>query len=325
MQRRLIFRAEANETIGRGHISRCMAVADMLKADVEILFICLQINKNYVSTIVNDYKLLTIEHEKDLYKIITKVDLLWIDGYHFTEAWKRETRPLVNKLIETNDIPYEAKNIDILINHTPGLTKEYFRGSAKNTNLYLGLDYALLRQKFLQRAREGKSRTKGSGVFICFGGADTFDLGEKFVSTLLENKFSDPIYWVSNDADRHRATYRNKNVIILSGLNEDEMIETMSKAKVMLIPSSVLSFEAMALRKPIFTCYFVDNQKLIHEGLVKNNLAKGIGYVEKEKDVSNAVKAFLNYYDNDEIHMMQMEKQMEELDGKSDVRIKGVI
>ena len=325
MQRRLIFRAEANETIGRGHISRCMAVADMLKDDIEILFICLRINKSYVERIVNDYKLLTIENEKGFHKIITKDDLLWIDGYHFTEAWKRETRPLVNKLIETNDIPYEAINIDILINHTPGLTKEHFSGSAKNTNLYLGLDYALLRQKFLQRARENKPEPNGSGVFVCFGGADTFDLGEKFVSTLLENKFSDPIYWVSNDADRHRAIYKNKNIIILSGLNEDQMIETMSKAKVMLIPSSVLSFEAMALRKPIFTCYFVDNQKLIHEGLVKNNLVKGVGLVENEKGVSNAVKAFLNYYYNDELHMMQVENQIEELDGNSDVRLKGVI
>jgi hypothetical protein len=99
----------------------------------------------------------------------------------------------------------------------------------------------------------------------------------------------------------------------------------MSKAKVVLIPSSVLSFEAMALRKPIFTCYFVDNQKLIHQGLVEEGLVQGVGYVETRKDVENSIVNFLKYYDNTNIHIEQIKKQQKLLDGKSGSRIKDSI
>ena len=103
------------------------------------------------------------------------------------------------------------------------------------------------------------------------------------------------------------------------------MIETMSKAKVMLIPSSVLSFEAMALRKPIFTCYFVDNQKLIHEGLVELDLAKGIGFIDNIDAVNGGTKDFLDYYSNDKLYAKQLCNQEMVLDGKSDVRLKEII
>lgn len=63
---------------------------------------------------------------------------------------------------------------------------------------------------------------------------------------------------------------------------KNQMVKHMSNTRVVLIPSSVLCFEAMALRKPIFTCYFVENQELIYNGLIKLNLAHGAGFIENE-------------------------------------------
>lgn len=326
MQGRLIFRTEANTTIGRGHLSRCIAIADMLKNEIAILFVILKSNEEFIANILNNYAFKSINNEEDLVELLQKEDLLWIDGYSFNEDWKKQMRPLVKRLIETNDIPYIPKNVDILFNQTPGLKKNQFiDDNASVTKLYLGLDYALLRQKFLNNAKTSVPKLNDSGAFICFGGADPYNLGEKFVCALLENGFSDPIYWVSNNTEIHRTAYNNKNMFILSDLNEVEMIETMSQAKVMLIPSSVLSFEAIALRKPIFTCYFVDNQKLIHQGLFRNGLARCVGYLETRKDVENAVVDFLEYYNKTEIQLQQIIKQTKILDGKSDSRIKKII
>ena len=47
MKRRLIFRADANTKIGRGHLSRCLAIADMLENDFEI-FICVLYRKQII-------------------------------------------------------------------------------------------------------------------------------------------------------------------------------------------------------------------------------------------------------------------------------------
>jgi hypothetical protein len=99
----------------------------------------------------------------------------------------------------------------------------------------------------------------------------------------------------------------------------------MTIAKVVLIPSSVLSFEAMAIRKPIFTCYFVDNQKLINKGLLKQELAHGVGYIETKKDVELVISNFLNFYDDDNLHLKQTLKQTELLDGRSQNRISEIL
>ena len=276
---RLIFRTDANATIGRGHLSRCMAVADMMNKKIEIIFVINQFNEEYVSGILKNYNYLTIINDEDILDILKIDDLLWLDGYHFTEAWKSKIRVKVKKLIETNDIPYPVKNVDILINHTPGLTKKLFKGSDSGTALYLGLEYVLLRQRFLQAAQTTLPTISGKGVFICFGAADTFRLGEKFVQALINSEFTDPILWVTDLTGIRNDYKKYKNVIILSNLSQEDMISNMNKAKVMIIPSSVLSFEAIALRKPVFTCYFVENQKLIHQGLLMNGLASGIGYI----------------------------------------------
>ena len=324
MKKRLIFRVDANTTIGRGHVSRCMAIASMLKDDITILFVSLKSNKAYVANLLGDFKSQFIEKEKDLIQIIQPEDLLWIDGYHFSEDWKKEMQAHVKKLIETNDIPYTPKYVDILFNQTPGLTKEQFGGDASSAALYLGLDYVLLRQQFLTIARTNKPILNGNGVFICFGGADTYNLGEKFVRELVRLKFKDPIYWVTNSKNIDHSVY-TKNVHILSNLSEDQMIVYMSKATVLLIPSSVLSFEAMALRKPIFTCYFVENQQLINKGLLNSELACGVGLIKTGKVVKNTIHIFLKYYQKTVLHEKQINKQFLFLDGESNNRISKII
>jgi hypothetical protein len=99
----------------------------------------------------------------------------------------------------------------------------------------------------------------------------------------------------------------------------------MTIAKVVLIPSSVLSFEAMAIRKPIFKCFFVDDQKIINKGLLKQELAHGVGYIETKKDVELVISNFLNFYDDDDLHLKQTIKQTELLDGKSQKRISEIL
>lgn len=323
MSRKLIFRAEVSQVIGRGHLSRCLAIAEMLKSKFEVAFVFLKSEENYASKLINDYKYFLIEDENDLLKILQNEDIFWIDGYHFKEDWKKKIHKLVGKFIETNDIPYKSENVDVIFNQTPGLEKTQFKDT--KAALYLGLDYALLRQNFLETATKPIRLDKGKGIFVCFGGADTFKLGNKFVDELLKNNFKDPIYWVTNATTIEEQKYSTKNVTILSNLSEKEMIHYMTIAKVVLIPSSVLSFEAMAIRKPIFTCYFVDNQKLINKGLLKQELAHGVGYIETEKDVELVISNFLNFYDDDDLHLKQTIKQTELLDGKSQKRISEIL
>lgn len=324
MSVKLIFRAEASQTIGRGHLSRCVAIADMLRNEFDVSFAFLRNEEGFASRFINNYPYFLIDSEDELVTILQKEDFFWIDGYHFKEDWKQKIRKRVKKIIETNDIPYHPQNVDIIVNHTPGLTEEQFVEHT-NTALYLGLNYALLRQSFLNIAKKPNYEPKGEGVFICFGGADTYQLGSKFVNALLLASFKEPIYWVTNDLSIIVNEKMKSNVTILSNLSEIEMITYMSIAKVLLIPSSVLSFEGVAIRKPIFTCYFVDNQKLIHQGLIKDGLAEGVGYIETTADIERVLNPFLMFYHNIEMHRIQLKNQSNLLDGNSGDRIEKIL
>jgi spore coat polysaccharide biosynthesis predicted glycosyltransferase SpsG len=318
---RILFRVDANENIGRGHFSRSMAVAAMLEQSCEIVFVSLSINTNYIENLNIPYQLKGIQNEEDFFELVHEKDIAWLDGYQFTEAFKKKLRTKVFKLIETNDIPYVPKNIDVLINHTPGLAAGDF-GTSK-TKLYLGLEYALLRKTFLEQAKMERPKSEGKGVFISFGGADTYNLGFKFVQGLLKLKFEEPIYWVANNTQENIDLA--PNVCLLSNLNEHQMIDYMKKSKVLLIPSSVLSFEAMALRKPFFTGYFVENQKYIFKGLEENELAECYGYLETNEDVSEALKLFLLFYQNSKKQKSISDNHTLHLDGNSNDRFKNII
>lgn len=322
MKQKLIFRADASPIIGRGHLSRCMAIAAMLVDQMDILFVVLEENKSFLKDYLSDYKVHYIKAEDDLLDLLTKDHLLWIDGYHFSEEIKKNYRSMVKSLIETNDIPYNALNVDKIFNHTPGVNSQDFSDSPASLDLYLGLEFAFLRPKFLEIAKKSNPELNGEGVFICFGAADPFKLGELWVQALIERGFSDPIHWVSNAELINPGLAKYKNITRLQNLSEDQMISTMSGSKVLLIPSSVLSFEGLSLRKPMFTCFFVENQKLIYKGLINEGVASGAGEILSKDDVLKSIDDFLKYYQDEQIHSQQISRQVEILDGKSDKRIR---
>lgn len=321
MKQKLIFRVDADNTIGRGHLSRSLAVASMAKDDFEVVFMVLQSSKTYIEDLGIDFPLVTLSSNEELLDVVQKEDFVWLDGYQFSEDFKKKLQSKVDKLIETNDIPYTPKHVDVLVNQTPGLIKAQF-GETK-TQLVLGLEFALLRKSFLDHAKANKRQLNGEGVFVCFGGADTFNLGFKCVDKLIKQGFTSPIYWVT--AKSQKELNFPANVEVLSNLVEQEMIDYMLKCKVLLISSSVLSFEAIALRKPFFTGYFVDNQKRIFEGLKEHNLAACFGYLETDKDVEKAIDSFLQFYTNSVMQQQIIDNHVRMIDGNSDKRLMAVL
>ena len=137
------------------------------------------------------------------------------------------------------------------------------------------------------------------------------------------NNFKDPICWVTNNETLE--TNEGDNLKILSNLNEKQMIDFMLKSKVILIPSSVLSFEAMALRKPFYTGYFVDNQELIAQGLKEEGLAEGYRNLEINEEFEKAFEELLMFYSDEAKQKELVREQQKSIDGNSPSRIITII
>ncbi len=322
MTSKLYFFAEGNSTIGRGHISRCLAIASMIDDLVSIHFVCLESNKLFVSQFVELYNIISIKSYDDIDSVVSNKDLVWIDNYDIDMTIKSRFSELAKVVIETNDIPYENNEVDIIVNHTPGIgSTSLFEGSS--TMLHLGLKYSLLRPSFLEYARQDSTPNVGEGIFVCFGGADTYNLGYNYVTELLKSEFQNSIYWVRGGTNRKEVNDERLN--ILERLSEVKMIHYMMNAKILLIPSSVLSIEAIALRKPFFTTNFVANQDLIFKGLLSLNLASGLDCINTIEQVKDSIPAIVEYYNNAELHAIQRKNQILNLDGQSKLRIRDLI
>ena len=83
MKRRLIFRADANATIGRGHFSRCLAIADMLYNDFEIVFVFYIENKSYIESLSIKYRFEAIVSDINFLDFVRKEDIVCL----MTSPW----------------------------------------------------------------------------------------------------------------------------------------------------------------------------------------------------------------------------------------------
>ena len=61
------FRTDANTKIGRGHLSRCIAIAEMLCDDFDILFVSHKENGMYIENLTLQYQLETIKSDTDFF------------------------------------------------------------------------------------------------------------------------------------------------------------------------------------------------------------------------------------------------------------------
>ncbi len=313
---RMIFRVDANTTIGRGHLSRLSAVASMFEKKHEIHFVVSSENEEFCKGLLTkDWTFSAVKDQSAFIDILDINDILWVDGYHFSSDWRKSVFPKVRKLIMINDLPEPLDYVTAVLNHTPGITKELFRN--ESIKYFLGLEYAMLRESFLKAAKKRITpELQGQGVFVCFGGADPNDLGYKIVIQLLKNGFEDPIYFVSGK--KYHWPESSNNLCQLQFLSEQEMIRYIDKSKICVVPSSVLSIELIALRKPFVTCYYVENQKLVYKGISESMLASCCGIVTATMaDVNRVVDKAMSLYDDIQLMEAITKNQIKSLSGDS--------
>jgi UDP-2,4-diacetamido-2,4,6-trideoxy-beta-L-altropyranose hydrolase len=318
---RMLFRVDANRRVGRGHLSRMLAICHMLKFKFAVAFIVSANDREYCSSLLRSSEVYYLQKEEDIFQILTKQDVLWVDGYNFDCEWRLKVKPSVLKLVFISDFPGEVQGADMVINHCPGMGDfEYVR--YPGTIYLLGLRYVMLRPAFLRFAREKRNNhVTGEGVFICFGGADPLGLGEEFVDLLKISGFLDPIYYVSTG--RKFAVSNPPNVQTLQGADEEEMAYYMRKAKVVVVSASILALEAIALQKRIFCFYYVDNQKFMYDGLTRSCAAIGGGKIERPSDISRFIPKFFDMYNRRESGLNKPDAKM--IDGYSGQRLVQVI
>lgn len=287
---RIYFRADGNAKLGLGHVTRSLALADMLKEFFEIYFLIQEPSEQVVAQIreVTDNIIVLPKTENHLSealciakKYFTGKEIVVLDGYHFQTDYQKVIKDTGVKLVCIDDLHAWHFVADVVINHAGGV-KESDYSCEPYTKLCLGLEYALLRKPFLESAKQQRKIDKVENVFICFGGSDPHNFTEKNLKACIEAGVFKEIHVVVGSAYTHFESLKNlsfqeKNVFLYQNLDAKNLCEVMRKCHLGIVPASSIAYECLAVGMYLILGYYAENQKEIYEGLRTENTVLPLG------------------------------------------------
>lgn len=274
MKNNVIIRADGGVSIGMGHVVRCLALADMLKNDFNIVFAIQQPDESIANTIhtVTD-NIIQLPLENDYQKDISNFesylksnDIVVLDGYHFKTDYQKRIKNKGCKLVCIDDLHSWHQVADVIINHAEGVDESLYSAEGY-TKFCLGLDYLLLRKPFLKLASTVKKISAIKKVFISMGAADVNNLTQKFTEALTGINGLEEIHLMLGSINPHlksleRLIENNKQIKIKTHFNisAEELVELLKNCDLAICPASSISLECCAVGIGLISGYTAENQ-----------------------------------------------------------------
>jgi len=281
MKKKVIFRADGNSSTGLGHMYRLFSLVEIVKDTFDFVFLTHETSADTIIPISYTKEIIpasvSIENEPLWLasNFSVKEYIIIADGYQFIEPYQLKIKGLGYKLMYVDDLAKEHMYADIVINHSPYIMENHYSKEVY-TKLALGTQYALLRPLFLNQAKQNKSIKEIDCAFVCFGGADPFNLTIKAVKALLKIPIIKKINVVLGGAFKHKEIFdlqvKNVNRIkIFKNLSEEKLIMVMQESNFAIAPASTILYELCCVKMPVLSGFYVDNQELIYKGFLNSN------------------------------------------------------
>ena len=312
--KRVIFRADGNSQIGLGHVYRLLALAEILKDEFDCYFainnpdaftlqqiektcrgsILLNSTKEYV---LPDKNKPGEEMEFDLEEYLTGSEIVITDGYLFGENYQLAVKAKGSKLVCIDDLAECDFYSDIIINHAPGINPSVYK-KQEYTRLFIGLDYAILRQPFFKPFNKKKDTFQTA--FISLGGSDYFGYSEKLLELILQLNHFENVHLLCSSSFNSELLNTLKKIEATSAkvnlhfnLDATQLVDLLDNCTHAFVAASTVLIEAYARGLKCFTGSYIGNQQFMYDGFIKNHLAVGIGNFNVLSE--NAIKTAMKY------------------------------
>lgn len=216
---KVAIRADASTALGFGHLARCLALADAVRArSGEVTLVWRQMPIHLGSWIhESGHKWIDLDGGRvfrpgefagpegpasdpwqdkdasDMVNALTSVDWDWliVDHYSIDAHWERALRPLVGRVLVIDDMANRPHECDVLLDQSlPDGSQSYATLVPPACRVLAGPTYALVRDEFL-RARAFSRPRDGdvNRVLIFMGGGDTNNFTEVAVRACIDAGF----------------------------------------------------------------------------------------------------------------------------------------
>lgn len=273
MKQRVILRADSDKNIGLGHFIRSLALAGYLKDN----FDCCFASYNSDLKALSKYQLTEIlrvcvpfvvngktleDFNEDFLEQLHPSDIVVLDNYYFSTEYQQKIKDKGCRLVCIDDMHDRHMVCDMLITPSP-LTREEF-SLEDHTVFRGGVEWAFLREPFLSPLPVRNVSEQINSIAIAMGGADAFNLTDKFIHIIHSVLPRVQIHAICGDSviineESKRIAYIHKNV------SAQEIVNLFDNADIGIFPASTVAIEAFSRKLPVIAGYYVDNQKAFYE------------------------------------------------------------
>ena len=292
----IIFRVDASDSIGSGHVMRCLTLAEMLHSlGNTIAFLMRALPGNMIDLVTKKgFGVLALPNHNRIPDDESMVDIAqcaarfpwfagapdWIivDHYQLDHRWHAAIRPFTYKLMVIDDLANRPLDCDLLLNQNliSNLEAVYRPLIPKICHCLLGPKYTLLRPEFKLTRLKSHVRTGSiQHIFIFMGATDPYNLTLEAINCLAEFKLVslrvDVVVgkMVSNKQEiETRCNQLGFNYLT----NVKNMATLMSESDLSIGSGGITTWERFCLGLPSIVSIIADNQREVVSHLTDMNL-----------------------------------------------------
>ena len=317
---RVVFRCDASPEIGSGHVARCMALAQAVRArgaEVELVSRALprrvrELHVAATGAVVHELanarsapaarddrgprlahadwlpvsQAVDADQTAAVLRAHGSVEWLIVDHYALDSRWERALRPVARNLLVIDDLADREHACDALLDQNFFLDAEsrYSARVEAGTELMLGPKFALLRDEFGdQRKRVPARDGRVRRIFVCFGGFDGCGQTLRALEAVAEAGLKDVGIDVVLGADHpERAAIARFCEAHSYRIHVDaaHIAELLSHADLAIGASGIMNWERAALCVPAIVASLAENQHVVARDLAADRACIYLGFAQ---------------------------------------------
>ncbi len=312
-----IFRADASEKIGHGHVMRCFTLASaLLSRGASCVFVSSSMPEQ-LAALVNSAGIEVISVDraavqqdqiadaKQTLEVIKrysaqKVSLV-VDHYALDAKWESRLKPHLEQLIVIDDLANRPHDCTILLDQTLGrVPMEYHGLLQSDTKVLTGLDFSLLRPAFAARQADAIVRRFSlecpESILINFGGSDADALLYFVIDSLRNDPLLATLHYhiispFVSEAVKTLIAESKLNTAVYSHI--EDMAEQLINVDLAIGAAGSSAWERCVLGLPAVMFVLADNQALVAKALSQAGAAMLVSSEDQGKSLIDSLQCLL--------------------------------